>query len=343
MLIRRSVDTDGPAQSPIPTQVVSNGEYYPFPKTPLQCQVDERLTDYADHFRKPMGISRRAFLRTACGMATVMLAMNDVFARLGGRRGPRFFPNVTAAGAGGLACARALLDASSDFIFDVQTHHVDVDGAWKTRNPLAARFFSCLRSPACDETSFQLLSRQNFIKEVFLDSATSMAIISGVPTRDVRDNALPPAQMAATRDLVNEMAGAQRMLAHGLVRPNLGYRLHYIDMARQARLLKVAAWKASTGATLGHRGWWLDDEVLAYRMYEHSLRLGIHNFCVHKGLPLGIFDDNYLHPRDVAKAARDWPAMNFIIYHSSYPYVDDFVAQKALAPESTNIYCELGS
>ncbi|MBI3875504.1 MAG: amidohydrolase family protein, partial [Verrucomicrobia bacterium] len=342
MQIRVTHDSDEAPRPPMPTQVVSNGEYYPLPKTAAQRQVDERLADYADRFGRKMGMSRRAFLRSACGMAAAMLSINDVFARASGRRGRQFFPSVRAAHAADLDSATALLQPTGDFIFDVQTHHVDVGGDWQTRNPASVRFFACLRSPAqCD--GLALLSQQNFIKEVFLDSETTMAILSGVPTRNELDNSLPPVQMAATRDHVNAMAGSERLLIHGLVRPNLTSRRNRHDMIRQVLRLKIASWKAYTGATLGRGGWWLDDERVAYPMYELSLRLGIHNFCVHKGLPLGIFDDTYVRARDVGKAARDWPALNFIIYHSAFPYEDELVAQKALAPQTSNIYCELGS
>ena len=343
MLIRTEHDDDSPARPPIPTQVVSNGEYYPLPKTRAQRQVDERLTEYADRFGRKLGLSRRAFLRSACGMAAAMVAMNDVFGAHSRWRGLKFFPGVTPAAAADPDTAAALLDTADDFIFDVQTHHVDVDGAWKARNPAAVRFFACLRSPACNDASFQLLSQQNFIKEVFMDSNTSVALLSGVPTRDERDSSLPPAAMAATRDLVNAMAGTQRMLSHGLVRPNLSKHRNLLEMVHQVDRLKIASWKAYTGATLGRGGWWLDNERIAYPMYALSLQLGIRNFCVHKGLPLGVFDDTYVRARDVAKAARDWPGINFIIYHSAYPYEDEFIAQRALIPTATNVYCELGS
>src|SRR6266436_1820782 len=82
MLIRRRHNDEGPARTPIPTQVVSNGEYYPLPKTPAQRQVDERLNDYADRCGRKLGLSRRAFFRSACGMAAAMVAMNEVFGAL---------------------------------------------------------------------------------------------------------------------------------------------------------------------------------------------------------------------------------------------------------------------
>ena len=70
--------------------------------------------------------------------------------------------------------------------------------------------------------ALELLNRAHYVKEVFGDSDTVMAIISGVPSRDWDKNPLPPDQMVATRKFVNDLAGSQRVLSHGLLRPNLG-------------------------------------------------------------------------------------------------------------------------
>src|SRR2546426_375049 len=44
---------------------------------------------------------------------------------------------------------------------------------------------------------------------------------------------------------------------------------------------------------------------------------GFFNICVHKGLAPGLPDiPERGNPTDIPKAARDWPELNFIIYHS---------------------------
>ena len=57
------------------------------------------------------------------------------------------------------------------------------------------------------------------------------------------------------------------------------------------------------------------------------MKAGLVNVCVHKGLyPAG--DDQarsricvpYADVRDVGKAAKDWPQLNFIIYHSAFRF-----------------------
>ena len=77
-----------PFQSPVPTRMVSNGEYMPHPQTQQQKHVELRIKELADMAAKKLGISRRKFLAGSGGMAAAFLAMNEVF-------GKRFF-NVSA-------------------------------------------------------------------------------------------------------------------------------------------------------------------------------------------------------------------------------------------------------
>ena len=61
-----------------------------------------------------------------------------------------------------------------------------------------------------------------------------------------------------------------------------------------------------------------------YRGYEKAVKAGIRNICVHKGLWGRGLDARfprlapYARVDDVAKAAKDWPQLNFIIYHAAY-------------------------
>lgn len=335
---------------PIPTRIASNEEFIPPPQSPEQQRVELRLYALAETAAAKLGLGRRDFLRTGCGMAAALMAMNHVF-------GP---------------CYEVAADELTDqekvrekwpkdqFIFDVQTHHVDIGGAWYDNTPegrVFRDFVGYLRPADKVETSIELLNRDHYVKEVFFDSDTVMAIISGVPTRDWDKNPLPPDQMAATRDHVNGLAQSERVLAHGLLRPNLG-KPELEEMFRQVESLKIRAWKMYTGAELGEQAWWLDDERVAYPFWEKTQKLGVKNVCVHKGLPLGVFNEKHCHPKDVTKAARDWPGLNFIIYHSGFrglevlaaerdprsiPWISDLLKDLESAPEVENVYFELGS
>src|SRR5258707_3505591 len=67
------------AATPIPTQIVSNGEYLPPPQSETQKRVERRIFELADLNGKRLGLSRRQFLRTGCGMAAAFLAMQEVY------------------------------------------------------------------------------------------------------------------------------------------------------------------------------------------------------------------------------------------------------------------------
>src|SRR5262245_47918709 len=68
--------------SPIPTQMVSNGEYMPIAQTDQQKHVEARIKELAESASKKLGVDRRAFLASTGGMAAALLAMNEVFGRM---------------------------------------------------------------------------------------------------------------------------------------------------------------------------------------------------------------------------------------------------------------------
>ena len=49
------------------------------------------------------------------------------------------------------------------------------------------------------------------------------------------------------------------------------------------------------------------------------LKHGVKNVCVHKGLP-GLFLEQYCHSDDLARAAAAFPDLNFIAFHSAFPW-----------------------
>src|SRR2546428_13362421 len=109
------------------------------------------------------------------------------------------------------------------FIFDIQTHHVDVSKKWyddTEDGKRVAAFFRMLRRGKTIEDTLDQLNRVHYVKELFGDSDTVMAVISGVPSREWDKNPLPPDQMVATRKFVNDLAGSRRVLSLGLLTPN---------------------------------------------------------------------------------------------------------------------------
>src|SRR5258707_2387611 len=74
-------DVAEPLRCPVPTRMISNGEYMPAPQTDEQKRVEARVEELANEASNRLGISRRQFLSVAGGMAAALLAMNDADGR----------------------------------------------------------------------------------------------------------------------------------------------------------------------------------------------------------------------------------------------------------------------
>ncbi|MGH9650660.1 MAG: hypothetical protein ACRD3I_09350, partial [Terriglobales bacterium] len=228
---------------PVPTQVVSNEEYFPIPQTRQQQAVEHRALELADQNSKRLGMSRRQFLRTSCGMAVSFAAMNAVFGE---------FFTVDAAELHEPAAAAE--KKTKFFIFDVQTHHVGTGQQIPNASKELLDFVLGLRKSlgANDpthpgrEVKIEDLQLENFIKEVLLDSETDVVALSALPTATEAGAVLPPHVIAHSRKVVNELAGSRRLVSHGLFSPDLGAR-NLEWMQEQAERLKIDAWKGYTG------------------------------------------------------------------------------------------------
>ena len=106
---------DSTVRTPLPSRIVSNGEYMPILQTAEQKRVEDKIISMADANSKRIGISRREYLRSSCGMAAAFLAMNSVFGK---------FFSVDAAEAFEPEAAAINGVPRGTFIFDDQLHHV---------------------------------------------------------------------------------------------------------------------------------------------------------------------------------------------------------------------------
>ena len=347
-------DRDTDEFSPVPTRVVSNEEYLPLPQTREQQRVALALREMSGRHSRRLGVSRRDFLGSSAGMAAAFLAFNAVFGRI-------FDVDPVEALEPAATDART---PAGQFVFDIQTHHVAAPRQFP--GLLELRKLGRQWNPLLDKDrgTMDELYLANYIKEIFLDSDTAVAVISGIPSATDETNILPPGEMARTRDVVNRLAASQRVVAHGLVAPNKGAR-DLDEMKRQSEQYKIGAWKGYTGISFGSppAPWRVDDEKVAYPMLEASRRLGVKNICLHKGLPFQGTDPQSWHPRDIERAAQDFPDLNFIVYHSAFlslrpwigagperfepparvDWVTDLCEIRRRNPKLTNIYAELGS
>src|SRR6267378_165634 len=294
-------DHADPVHSPIPTQMVSNGEYMPIGQTDKQKEVEARLAALSERAAKQLGMSRRKFLATTGGFAASFIAMNQVFGEFFDVR-PIEMLMSEAYAAGG--------PPRDLFVFDDQTHIIrssrtgpgnalrDIaEGNPNTFNPGNLRdelgrvnfpWNPALVGLPNLNSNFHLAQ---YMKDVYLDSQVTVAIMTNNnsaalptgtpgttrPPKSVQESEsaeiLTAQQTMATRDWVNQLAGSTRMLGHGQLYTGKG-NLWFIE--EQIERLKPDSWKGYNIATAAKvdfdpnsnmRRWALDDPDVAYPTY----------------------------------------------------------------------------
>jgi hypothetical protein len=354
-------------KSPVPTRMVSNGEFNPLPQTHRQRQFEERLKDLSEASARKLGMDRRQFLRTTCGMAAAFVALNDVF-------GP-IFDVSSAEAAQPEAAAQRANGLAGQFILDDQVHFVRDD--YKVEDILGlAKYAGAHWNSSLLKDSYGLsLDRykfDNFLKEIYLDSDTKVALLSGAPFDNPAAWFLSNDQIKLANQTVNSIAGSKRLLFHSLFTPAQPGWMEEVD--RCIAEVKPNSWKGYTiGDPLQPRTtkypWRLDDEKLVYPFYEKAVKAGITTVCIHKGLlpkdyetaiPGGAW--KFANVDDLPKAAKDWPQINFVIYHSALrAFLEDpdselaefeksgyirWVSDLAAIPEKSgvsNVYADIGT
>jgi hypothetical protein len=136
-------DPDG-TRLPVKLDTTTNGEFEPLPLSPEHLQANRMASEMAGINARRRGLSRRNFLVSTCGTATALLAMNATYAEVGKTGG---FYAVAADAALDEDAAKASL-AGDEFIFDVQGHFVEPNGAWLAHVPEDARPLSFAPNPS---------------------------------------------------------------------------------------------------------------------------------------------------------------------------------------------------
>ena len=249
-------------------------------------------------------------------------------------------------------------------LVDVQTHLVRPT---RMQGPHAAALTGFLRmtDPTrwSDGIDPDRLAAAEWAAKIFGASETAVAVLTSTPGGD-HDGVLSNEDIAAAREIVDRYAGTGRVLTHSIVHPNIDGEIERMDAWSAA--LRPDGWKTyplwvPAGNPAG--GWFLDDDT-GNAFLERVRALGPHRVAVHKGIagPIPGSEPAAASPRDVGPAARAFPDITFLIYHSGYepdpegeegPYdeasptrgTDRLVASLRAAgvEPGANVYAELGS
>ena len=338
-------DPEG-SRLPIKIDSTSNGEFAPWPLDAVQRYANQFARQQAGAHARRLNWRRRDFMISLCGAASTLLALNQVNAAAGKTGG---FFELHPEAALDPQLAQATL-GGSEFIFDVQGHYVRPGRAMALKAACAGAH------ELLDRDYMRCLGADEFIKDVFLDSDTTMMVLSFVPShRDAEPLTIEEAD--ATRQIIENMEGSARLLLHGRVNPNQDGDLQGMD--ELAERWRVSAWKTYTQWGPDGRGYYLTDEDSGIPFIEKARSLGIKNICIHKGIPFG--RESYEHSlcTDIGPIAKRYPDVNFLIYHSGWvpglaegPYdpkhnegIDSLIRslQENDIPLNSNVYAELGS
>jgi hypothetical protein len=332
----------------------SNDEYFPSPPSPEQLAIMALQDAEVERWRRKFNMSRREFVRTSAALAIGFWAIDvvrpGIYGNYGGASavstGRPDACDLEWAGRKGLETVRNL---PGEFVFDVQSHHVDPDGMWRVTNPAIHAFFSAVwpqTREGGEADPIENLSRFHYLKEIFLDSATSQTVLSVVPTSPDTNNPLPIEEASQTIDVVNELARSQRSVMHAFVMPNRGGSgdstptvdpPRYLEEEMQLMMERaekyrdrLRGWKTycAWGDVPNASGWFLDSDTGARFLQQVK---AVHEkypeipatVATHKGFALPGFDQRAAAPRDVGPAAKANPDVNIIVYHSGYDTGDE--------------------
>jgi predicted TIM-barrel fold metal-dependent hydrolase len=355
--------TDMSEDLPVDVMPCSNEEYFPPPPTQQQLAIMRLADRETERWRHKFGMSRRRFVRTAAATAIGFWAIDAVHQGKFGSYGWAQNRSTDACDLewDGKKGAESLRNLKGEFIFDVQSHHVDPEGQWRITNPAIHAFFAVVwpqASPIGGQPYFnedgtirgfgqggevdpiQNLSRHHYLKEIFLDSATTASVLSCVPTSPDTRNPLPLAEAAETANTVNGLSGSKRTVMHAFVMPNRGsagnqspnQRPLYLDEELQLMMERaeqyrhiLRGWKTypAWGDVPNASGWTFDtDTGMAFVEQVRNVSRRIPEIpptiATHKGFALPGFDQRAATPREMGIIARQYRDVNFIVYHSGY-------------------------
>ncbi|HWP56751.1 MAG TPA: hypothetical protein VNL14_02570 [Candidatus Acidoferrales bacterium] len=254
---------------PNPDEPYAQGTAY-FVAGNLGAQIEPEMSLYAGKAR----MDRRAFLKTASGFAAAMLAVNkaagvDLFA-------------VERAEGYDLAAAHEKMaprKPGKDLVVDVHTHVAwrragFVEGKNMTaRGKMFIDLMDNLSRSRGLKNGIQDISVENYGRLVYDQSDTAIGLIHPFGFReDYGGIDLNPIEEVA--EIRTRWPDRTLLLGGGLT-PNQGVSQTLERLDEFVEKYKISGLKLYTADSTPKRGWWLDDEKLAYPIWERCRKHGI--------------------------------------------------------------------
>lgn len=343
---------EAPVESPIPFYPCSNGEYCPRPATARDRKAEEMFHHIVEEKHKRLGMTRRQFAESACGMAAALFVIDKIYgcggsdmATGGDRAGstgmtgrttvqmpgtPPSMPNNTSGNVTGAQAGRGAVPAGGSAGPSGPAGQNTGGFSGVTEPMMEDQELACEKLLDPEQFIFDIqthpqnpitepwtgrdlpMNATNYINTIFVSSETSVAVMSGIPS--VRNLGLPNIEAnALLEEIFNQIAGP-RLVFHANVRPQNGAsELDYMEMIKGMR--SPGAWKVYP-----HEGpWRLDSQDVGMPFIEKAAALGLPVIAAHRGLNSDSGDDSApSSPIDLVKAAAQYPNVSFLTYHSGW-------------------------
>ncbi len=315
----------------------------------LAWEVHDRVATIAAEVRRPQSVTSGTRRATAAGLR----ALNREF-------GAEFY-SVSPDAERDAEAADADFEAVGP-VFDVQTHFLAPHSAAALgRDFLYDMYQSLMPSWWTEMRDLDVWTFAEYLRNVFVESETTVAVLTSgpgvLPTRNLYND-----ELGGARALLDEVGASGRLLNHAVVHADIDDEVRRMHAWRDE--FDPVGWKVYTlpRMTLDGPapGWMLDDEIVGLPFLEQVRASGVKLVCAHKGISR-LADTG--SPRDIGPAAKAFPDLDFVVYHSGYetaldteriegrynpddPHgVDRLLASldAAAVPAGANVYAELGS
>jgi hypothetical protein len=172
-----------------------------------------------------------------------------------------------------------------------------------------------------DDPQLNCVDRSSYLHDLFLASDTTVAILTDVPNSGPSNAPIPFAEALSTQQITRGLVhgGASRVLVENVIAPNVGPIGATLDeMSSAAQSGPPAAFKVYTAWSPTGQGYSLENPAIGLPTVQHAHDLGVRVFVAHKGLPLVDFDPSFNHPDDMVALSRQFPDMDFVVYHAAW-------------------------
>jgi predicted TIM-barrel fold metal-dependent hydrolase len=230
-----------------------------------------------------------------------------------------------------------MIDLEETFIYDAVVHAYNLAPA-NYRNEQHAEGITEMIFGTVDAASppGYRLTRDGFVRNwgveelanmLFLESDTDMATFQSLPLYAYHDG------LTANGNCVEAVGNyPERFLGFANIDPlREGWEESLEEQVEAVDPVGLKLYPSHWGEDF-HQGWRMDDESVAYPVFEKAKSLGIDLIEVHKAIPFGPVPRDPYHPGDVDDACANFPEIDFGLVHGGLAFTEETAWQMVRFP-----------